>query len=92
MDDATFIAELYKHGLLPGDLKELVSVQPSQRNKSTYFLDNAIKPSVTTDVGTSFSCLLTIMENSEYENVKSLAEQIKSWLRGDAGNIDDGKY
>ena len=63
MDNATFMAELYKSGLLPGDLKSLISVQDTQKKKSAYFLDNAIKPSVTSDVGTSFSKLLTVMEN-----------------------------
>ena len=90
MDDATFIARLYKHGLLPGDLKELVSAHPTQRNKSAYFLDNAIKPSVMTGIGTSFSCLIKVMENSGYSNVMSLAEQIKSWLREDEVSTDNG--
>ena len=77
MDDATFMAELYKSGLLPGDLKSLISVQDTQKKKTAYFLDNAIKPSITSDVGTSFSKLLTVMERSEYENVQDLAKQIK---------------
>ena len=90
MDDTTFTAELYKYGLLPGNLKNLVSAQPTRRDKSAYFLDNAIKPGVTSDVGTSFSDLVTVMENSEYENVKRLAEQIKSWLREDTTNTNSG--
>ena len=80
MNDTTFIAELYGRGLLPGDLKNLISVQDTQKKKSAYFLDNVIEPSVTSNVGTSFNDLLMVMENSEYQNVKSLAKQIKTWL------------
>ena len=86
MDDTTFIAELYRNGLLPGDQKNLISAQDTQKKKSAYFLDYAIKPSVTSDVGTSFSDLLMVMENSEYENVKGLAKQIQIRLR----NNDEG--
>ena len=88
MDDTTFIAELYRSGLLPGDQKNLISVQGTQKQKSAYFLDNTIKPSVTIEVGTSFSDLLTVMENSEYENVKGLAKQIQIRLR----DIDNGEH
>ena len=37
MNDATFIAELYGRGLLPGDLKSLISVQDTQKKKSAIF-------------------------------------------------------
>ena len=92
MNDATFIAELYKNGLLPGDLKDKISAQDTRNKKSEYFLDNAaaIKPSVTSDVGTNFNDLLTVMENSEYKEVKSLAKQIKDWLKEDIIDLDDG--
>ena len=81
MDDVTFMAGLYGSGLLPGDLKSSISARDTQRKKSAYFLDNAIKPSVTSDVGTSFSKLLKVMENSKYESVESLAKQIKIRLK-----------
>jgi len=90
MDDATFIAELYQHNLLPGNLKDLISAQLTQKNKVAYFLDNAIKPSVTSGVGISFSDLLTVMENSEYDNVKTLSKQIITSLREGTANNDDG--
>lgn len=91
MNDATFTAELYKIGLLPGDLKDKISAQDTRNKQSEYFLDNAIKPSVTSDVGTNFSDLLTVMENSEYNEVKSLAKQIKnSWLKEEIIDLDDG--
>ena len=88
MNDTTFIAKLYGCGLLPGDLKNVISAQDTQKKKSAYFLDNAIKPSLTSNVGTSFTDLLVVMENSEYQNVKSLAKQIKAWLTDDTP--DDG--
>ena len=82
MDDATFMADLYGSDLLPGDLKSSISARDTQKKKSAYFLDNAIKPSVTSDVGTSFSKLVTVMEKSEYENVKVLAKQIREAIHG----------
>ena len=42
-----------KIGLLPGDLKDNIRAQDTRNKKSEYFLDNAIKPSVTSDVGTN---------------------------------------
>jgi len=92
LGDATFIAELYQHNLLPGNLKDLllISKQITQKNKATYFwIMHAIKPSVTSGVGISFSDL-TVMENSEYENVKTLSKQITSSLKEGTTNNGGG--
>ena len=47
MNDATFIAELVPHGLLPGDLTDQLEAQNTSKYKATHFLDHVIKPSVT---------------------------------------------
>ena len=51
---------------------------------------HAIKPSVTSGIGISFSDLLTVMENSEYENVKTLSKQITSSLKEGTTNNGGG--
>ena len=77
MNDVIFMAKLYSRGLLHGDLKEAIQSLPTSVNKSSYFLDNAIKPSLTYDDASGFDVLLNIMEDSEYESVKELAKLIR---------------
>ena len=74
MDDPNFTANLYSARLLPSYLKEYVeSRSPATRTeKATRFLDQVIKPSMT-----SFNGLLNVMEDSEYQHVKELAKQIR---------------
>ena len=79
--DAVFVAELYSYDLLPDDIKELVELQPTLAHKAMYFLDHVIKPNVTSDDGSSFDKLLNVMEDSEYQGVKELAEQIRSAIQ-----------
>ena len=78
MDDPNFTAKLYSARLLSSYLKEYVeSRSPATRTeKATRFLDQVIKPSMT-----SFDKLLHVMEDSEYQHVKELAEKIRASLR-----------
>lgn len=89
MDDAIFIAKLYSSDLLPDDLKEHVESLTTRAKKAMYFLDHVIKPSVTSGVGSSFDDLLNIMEDSEYQGVKELSEQIRTSVRK-RSNSDNG--
>ena len=75
MDDPNFTAKLYSARLLSSYLKEYVeSRSPATRTeKATRFLDQVIKPSMT-----SFDKLLHVMEDSEYQHVKELAEEIRT--------------
>ena len=82
MDDAVFVAKLVSNDLLPGDLRnQLRLVHRTSADKAALFLDNVIEPSVTSDGGSSFDKLLHVMEDSEYQHVKELAEEIRSSLR-----------
>ena len=81
MNDSTFIAELVPHDLLPGDLKHQLKAQNTPKDKATHFLDNVIKPSVTSGVGNSFDQLLVVMKNSDYKTVKELHKLITDTLR-----------
>ena len=88
MDDPNFTAKLYSARLLSSYLKEYVeSRSPATRTeKATRFLDQVIKPSVT-----SFDKLLHVMEDSEYQHVKELAKQIKTGVLKKRSLItDDG--
>ena len=90
MNDAIFIAELYSHDLLPGDLKHQLNLSDkTPAVKATIFLDSMIYPSVIRDIGSSFDKLLNVMEDSEYQGVKELAQQIRTSIRK-RSNSDDG--
>ena len=82
MDDAVFIAKLFSNDLLPGDLKnQLKLLHRTSADKAALFLDSVLEPSVTSDGGSSFDKLLSVMEDCEYQHVKELAKQIKNNLR-----------
>ena len=89
MNDAIFIAELYSHDLLSNDLKAHIESLTTEGRKAMYFLDHVIKPSVTSDIGSSFDKLLNVIEDSEYQGVKELAEQIRTSVRK-RSNSDNG--
>ena len=79
MDDGVFTAELFSNDLLPGDLKnQLKLVHRTSADKAVLFLDSVIEPSVTSDGGSSFDKLLHVIEDSEYQHVKELAEEIRT--------------
>ena len=81
MDDPLFVAELFSHDLLPGDHYDQIESRSTRADKAVYFLNHVIKPAMVSDVG-SFNELLKVMEDSEYSNVKELAQQIRSKLKG----------
>ena len=88
MDDPNFTAKLYSARLLSSYLKEYVeSRSPATRTeKAARFLDQVIKPSMT-----SFDKLLHVMEDSEYQHVKELAEEIRTSLRKRSSS-NNGNY
>ena len=81
MNDVIFIAKLYSCDLLPDDLKERVESLRTEAEKTMYFMDHVIKPSVTSDDGSSFDKLLNVMESCNYPCVKELANQIRASIR-----------
>ena len=80
LKDAFFLAELTRQNLFSGNLKEAVMTAPTQKDATTCFLDEAIKPSL--DVGNreAFDKLLLVMQKSDYRMVNKLAEKIKQKL------------
>ena len=87
MDDPIFVAELFSHDLLPGDHYDQVESQSTRADKAVYFLNHAIKPAMVTDAG-SFDELLNVMEDSEFCNVKELAQQIRCKLKEEPVGTD----
>ena len=86
MDDVKFIAKLYSKGLLPGNLKNQMKSEKTSADKAALFLDSVIEPSVTSDGGSSFDKLLHVMEDSEYQHVKELAEEIRTSQKRSTSN------
>ena len=76
--DADFMDELLKHDLLPGGVKSKLESLVELNERSSYFLDNVIKPGLA--VGNSFVSLLTVMKFNKHDNVKELAKKIEQEL------------
>ena len=71
MDDAEFRASLKTAGLLPGNLKQVIASKPTRADKAECFLDDGINNDID-----SFSKLLTVMRNSDYDQLKLLVNEI----------------
>ena len=78
MKDNNFTEELFKHNLLPEDIKHKLGELCERKDRTSYFLDNVIKTGLAVGDKTCFMSLLTVMNNSKYDNVKDLAKQIES--------------
>ena len=75
MDQLSFRAQLTAVGLLHRDLKENVLSKPTRGAMAEYFLDYGIN-----NDAESFSSLITVMQKSEYDQLKVLATRIKSCI------------
>ena len=73
MDDAEFRASLKSARLLPGNLKNIIASKPTRADKAECFLDDGINNDIE-----NFSKLLTVMETSDYDQLKSLASEIQA--------------
>ena len=81
MDDPIFIAQLFSRQCLPGDTKAAVAARATRAEKATFFLDKVIEMEFKVDGSNPvFLNLLNLMMNTDYMNLKSLAEEIKSKL------------
>ena len=57
-----------------------MEAQNTSKDKATHFLDNAIKPSIIISDDNSFTKLLSIMADGDFQSVRNLAKQIKDSL------------
>ena len=83
MKDADFMYELLKHDLLPEDVKCKLELLTVHSERSSYFLDNVIKPGLEVGNTRSFVSLLTVMKCNKYDNIKDLATKIEKELAVD---------
>ena len=72
MDNAELRAGLKTAGLLPGNLKSAVISKSTRAEMAEYFLDNGINNDIKT-----FAKLLTVMKNSERDQLKALVKEIQ---------------
>ena len=95
MDDPCFIGELFSSNLLPGNLMDQIKAEKTPVDKAVCFLDGNIKRDVSIGNCKSFYKLLKLIEDSEYEGMKSLAEKIRNAIKEESVAIIDnnvGKY
>jgi len=78
MKDVNFMEDLCKNNLLDEDIKLNLETLSERKERTSYFLDNIIKPELVVGNNTCFTNLLTVMKNSNYDNVKDLATQIET--------------
>ena len=77
--DVDFMDELLKHGLLHADMKSKLESLTVHKQRSSYFLDNVIKPGLAIG-NNNFINLLTVMKCNKHDNVKDLAKEIEKEL------------
>ena len=83
MDDPLFLELLRRQDLFPGNLQEQVQAKTTKVEKTTWFLDNAIEPSVYIDKIEPLHKLLTVMSDDEYlrsDLLRGLAADIQEQL------------
>lgn len=83
IDDIDFMDELLKHDLLPGGVKSKLESLTVHKQRSSYFLDNVIKPGLAVGNSRCFVSLLTVMKSNKHDNVKDLATKIEKELTVD---------
>ena len=80
MADTHFHEELENKNLLTADLSEEMQTKDTEAQKAAHFLQNAIDRLLQINNTEPFDDLLEVMENSDNENCKSLAKNIKVYL------------
>ena len=86
MDDPLFIAELSTANLLPGNMQPTIQSLATKVDKSSYFLNNVIKPALDSNFTDSFDNLLNIMEKCGFLHVKQLSTSIKADINPTIGH------
>ena len=89
MDDSLFSAQLFTCGLLPDDLDDKIKAKETPADKAKCFLDHRIRSDVSIGNSTTFNELLNVMEDSDNDSLKVLAEEIKTALKEGIVNTDN---
>ena len=83
------VPTLYSKKLLSEEHKRIVDSLSTKREKSQYFLDNVINPSLKIDYTEQFDEMLRVMENSGDPAVKHLVEKIVIFMGGQPSATKD---
>ena len=78
--DVDFLEELLKHNLLRADMKSKLESLTYHYERSSYFLNNVIKPELAVGNSSCFINLLTVMKSNKHDNIKDLATNIEKEL------------
>ena len=78
--DADFIDKLLEQNLLSEDVKSKLESLTMPYKRSSYLLDNVIKPGLAVGNNRCFVNLLTVMKCSKHDHVKDLAIKIEKEL------------
>ena len=78
LNDDGFVEDLSKHDLLPQNIKLKLNNLSERKEKASYFLDVVVKPGLLVSDNKSFTTLLTVMSNSQYDSLKELANLLES--------------
>ena len=89
MDDAQFIAKLYRHHLLPGDTNSQLETKTTPAAKASYFLSHVVKRALDGNDISSFNNLLSVMESCDYTDLNKLAHKNKS-KNNKASDVEPG--
>ena len=90
MNDILFLKLLNNQNLLPGDLQEQIQSKATTAEKTAWFLDHAIEPSLNIDEVAPLCKLLSVMsDDTELKSdlLKKLAAQIAQELDKDTSLI-----
>jgi len=77
MNDEAFIKTLLDEHFLPGNTSSTIESLATQAEKSLYFLNHIIEPSLDVGLTSSFDTLIDIMSNHTETDVQKLAAKIK---------------
>ena len=83
MNDILFFGLLKRHNLLPGHLQEQIQSKPTEAERTAWFLDHAIEPSLNIDENAPLCKLLAIMSDEtdlKSDLLKQLAAEIAEKL------------
>ena len=82
------VTKLYSSKLLSDHHKSRIDSLPTDEEKTTYFLDKVIKPSIQIECAKLFDEMLTVMKNSDDYTVNYLVDEIQKFVSSSTSSTD----
>ena len=82
MDDTLFTAKLTSKSLLPENIGSQIDSLSTKADKAKHFLKNVIKPSLDVNDTRDLNNFISVMKNSEYRPLNTVAAKMKAELEG----------